>query len=444
MQMLLEYLSRNFMTLILLAGLIVILSANSETKIKGVEYIRYILALVFILTLCIFTEYWCNLYQKPVWILYVKAAVYYIINPLMVLLELYLVAPVKHRILLSLPFAVNAAVSLIDLSGTNLIYGYTKTHDFLSGPLNCIPALAVCFYILLLLIYSLRFLGDGDRSKGLIVIFMSLTTVFTVYLKYIGFVTDYTTEVTAAEILIYYFYLAAIHQSKVQEQLYNRELELGKNRQELEQSKVQLLLAQIQPHFIYNSLMALQSKCMDNPEVYKGIQDFGKYLRSNFTAMTNNDLIPFTDELKSIRAYVSLERLNYRDRMRVEYDIEIDQFMVPALSVEPLVENAIRYGIGTYQRGGLVQVIVRDEPDCIEIEVRDDRSGGYRLTKQQKKRKSIGLANVRLRLKATDMGTLTLTQDEDGTSAVIRLKYVEVREEELKEEEDHEDADNYD
>ena len=201
--------------------------------------------------------------------------------------------------------------------------------------------------------------------------------------------------------------------------------ELEKSKQELEQSKVRLLVAQIQPHFIYNSIMALQSKCTDNPVAYNGIESFGNYLRSNFTAMTGSEMIPFEEELKCIKAYLDLERLNYGEKLKVEYDIEIDRFLLPALCVEPLVENAVRYGIGTYKKGGTVKITVRDEPEYIEIEVKDDGSGGNKLTEQQTKRKSIGLENVRLRLKASGMGSFSISQDETGTSAVVRLKYME-------------------
>lgn len=202
--------------------------------------------------------------------------------------------------------------------------------------------------------------------------------------------------------------------------------ELEKSKQELEQSKVRLLVAQIQPHFIYNSLMALQAKSIDNPVVYEGIKNFGNYLRSNFTAMADNELISFEDELKCIRAYLRLEELNFGDKMKVKYDLELNRFMLPALCIEPLVENAVRYGIGTYSKGGTVQIIVRDEEDYIEIEVKDDGSGGNKLTDAQKNRKSIGLENVRLRLKASGMGELMLSQDETGTSAIVRLKYMGV------------------
>lgn len=212
---------------------------------------------------------------------------------------------------------------------------------------------------------------------------------------------------------------------KARVELIQKQLEIEQNKQELQENKIRLLVAQIQPHFIFNSLMALQAKSIDNPELYNGINSFGRYLRANFEAMTDNMLIPFSDELKNIRAYVRLEMMNYGEKLRVEYDIEIDRFMLPAFCVEPLVENAVRYGVGTYEKGGLVQIIVHDEPECILIEVRDDGSGGNKLTDAQEGRKSIGLENVRLRLKALDMGELTVTQDESGTAAVIRLKYME-------------------
>ena len=240
--------------------------------------------------------------------------------------------------------------------------------------------------------------------------------------------------VTLSALLIYMIYERnkteitvqnAYELEKTRVELIEKQLVIEQNKQELQENKIRLLVAQIQPHFIFNSLMALQAKCTDNPELYNGINSFGKYLRANFEAMTDNDLIPFTDELKNIKPYVQLEMMNYGDKLRVEYDIELDQFMLPAFCVEPLVENAIRYGVGTYEKDGLVQIMVRDEPDCIQIEVKDDGSGGNRLTDAQEGRKSIGLENVRLRLKALDMGELSVSQDESGTSAVIRLKYLE-------------------
>lgn len=258
--------------------------------------------------------------------------------------------------------------------------------------------------------------------------FLKKIIITAVSLPLIGLIGSFFIDVSLNNIMVAVMALVlfVLYERNKTEVNVRNAYELEKSKQELEQSKVRLLVAQIQPHFIYNSLMALQARSIDNPVVYEGIKNFGDYLRSNFTAIKDNELISFEDELKCIKAYLQLEHLNFGDKMKVEYDLELNRFMLPALCVEPLVENAVRYGIGTYEEGGTVKIIVRDETDYIEIEVKDDGSGRNKLTDVQKNRKSIGLENVRLRLKASGMGELILSQDETGTSAIVRLKYIEV------------------
>ena len=415
MRILLGYIEQSYVTLMLLSGLLVILFANRQVKIKGLQYIQAIIGIVFVLTICEYIESWCDAYGKPIWILYMKAAVTYALHPLLIILELYLIAQVKHKFLLLLPYFLDLAVIVTDLFGANLIYGYNLDHSFKSGRLHFLPAIILCFYLFLLMKYSLNFVRKKDYTKALIVSFIVASAFITIFLEFYGIIVNHTTEIAAIEILIYYFYLAAIYHSKLQDELHKSEIQNVRQ-------KNKLLVAQIQPHFIYNSLMALQSKSVDNPVLYHGIQNFGKYLRANFEAMTDDILIPFKDELKNIKAYIALECINYGEKLNVEYDIEIEDFMLPALSVEPLVENAIRYGIGTYEKGGLIEIIVRKEPDHIHIEVRDDGTGGNKLTEAQNKRKGIGIENVKLRLDALKIGTLSITQDNNGTRAVIWLQ----------------------
>ena len=155
MNMLLEYIGQSYITLILLAGLIVILLANRRTKIEGVNLVWVMIGLIFLLTLCSYAESWCYENNKPVWIRYVKSSIFYSVNPLLILLELYLIAPIRHKLLMSLPYAVNTIIAVIDLTGTNLIYGYTEDNIFLPGKLHILPALVICFYILLLTEYSI-------------------------------------------------------------------------------------------------------------------------------------------------------------------------------------------------------------------------------------------------------------------------------------------------
>ena len=418
MTVLMEYIRQNYLTLMLLIALIVIRFSTRRIKTQGLNYIGLITGLVFAVTVLEYLEEWCITYEKPVWIMYIKSAFTYNIYPLLLVLELMLVTPIKNKVLLLIPYFINASLVISDLFGMHYIYGYSNEHAFQSGNLHFVPVIVLLFYILLLLKSSLTFLRKEERIKGLIILFMSLSTIMTTFLEYSNIVTSHTAEIAALDILVYYFYLTAIHHNSVQEQYHKTELSL-------ERQKVRLLMAQIQPHFIYNSLMALQAKSIDNPELYHGIESFGKYLRANFEVMTEDILVPFRDELKNIRAYVDLEHMNYGNKLVIKYDIEMEDFMLPALTVEPLVENAIRYGVGTYEQGGKVEIIVRDEWDYIEIEVKDDGSGGNKLTDAQKKRKGIGIENVKLRLNALNMGSLHISQDESGTSAVIHLKWRE-------------------
>ncbi|MCR4645309.1 MAG: histidine kinase [Oscillospiraceae bacterium] len=205
-----------------------------------------------------------------------------------------------------------------------------------------------------------------------------------------------------------------------------RELEeskrrLTESRLQLEQSKNQTLMAQIQPHFINNSLMALCARCAKYPEIYEDLTNFSKYLRSHFDALGDTKTIPFEQEMLNIEAYLTLEQQNYKERLQVEYEIECDDFMIPALSVQPLVENAVRHGIGTYDKGGTVQINSYRKDGKIIIEVIDDGSGKSNITPQQSKRKGIGVENVRARLASMSNGVLDIITSDQGTTARITI-----------------------
>ncbi|MBR5090958.1 MAG: histidine kinase [Ruminiclostridium sp.] len=197
--------------------------------------------------------------------------------------------------------------------------------------------------------------------------------------------------------------------------------ELAESKLELERSKNAILLAQIQPHFITNSLMALRARCKDNPEVYESLTNFSRYLRSNFEALGETSIIPFENEMQNIEAYLSLEKDNFGDRLNIVYDISFDRFLVPALSVQPLVENAVRHGVGTYDKGGTVRIRTFQSGGNVVIEVIDDGSGISSITAKQKTRKGIGIENVRSRLAGMDCGTLDIISTENGTTARITL-----------------------
>lgn len=419
---LLEYLSQSYVTLILLASLLVILITNRGAKLEGTEYVRALMVLIFCLTLCEYLEYWCDTYNKAPYLLYVKTTLTYWLQPVIVLLELMLIMQIdkKRKLLLMLPQAVLMVLTFLDLFDLHIVY-YFVGHSFAGGPLRALPLLVLAFYVIVLAVYSLRLFGTPEHEKGAIVVFMAGSAVLTMLAEYTDFAAGYGEEISAIEVLIYYFYLAAIEHDKTQHRLYESQLTL-------KQRENELLMAQIQPHFIYNSLMAIRAQCIDDPPVYESIGSFSRYLRANFESVGSTRLITFAQEMRNIEAYLSLEKLNFGGRLRIEYDIECDDFMIPALSVEPLVENAVRHGIGTHEEGGVVRISVREEDGGITIEVADKGLGKGTLTAQQEKRRGIGLENVRARLTAMCSGELAVTISETGTIARIVLHDVQTEE----------------
>lgn len=171
--------------------------------------------------------------------------------------------------------------------------------------------------------------------------------------------------------------------------------------------------------------MALRSRCSDYPEIYESITNFSRYLRSNFEALGDKRLILFEQEMYNIEAYLALEQDNFGDRLQVEYDIDSDDFMIPALSVQPLVENAVRHGVATYDNGGTVQINAHRTDEKVIIEVIDNGLGRSNITQQQERRKGIGIENVCARIHSLSNGELEIIRGEHGTTARITIDDVQ-------------------
>ncbi|MBQ7491777.1 MAG: histidine kinase [Clostridia bacterium] len=183
-----------------------------------------------------------------------------------------------------------------------------------------------------------------------------------------------------------------------------KEQELEKLENELRMSRIRNSTSQMQPHFLYNALGSIQEVLLEDPQYASElIEDFTIHLRSCIRAMNSDAPLPFSMELDNIRAYVNIERMRFGERLKVRYEIEADDFLIVPLSIQPLVENAIRHGI--YQRGaagGTVVLRTRDAGDAWRVEVEDNGVGfdicAYRRETESGKRDSTGLKNIIFRL----------------------------------------------
>ncbi|MEG1570121.1 MAG: histidine kinase, partial [Clostridia bacterium] len=116
---------------------------------------------------------------------------------------------------------------------------------------------------------------------------------------------------------------------------------------ELVKSQTTIMLSQIQPHFLYNALSAIAQMCETKPaSAKKATIAFSEYLRNNMQSLKTNRLVPFEEELRHLANYLMLEQMRFGEELQIVYHIEATDFRLPPLTVQPLVENAVKYGVG--------------------------------------------------------------------------------------------------
>ena len=196
-----------------------------------------------------------------------------------------------------------------------------------------------------------------------------------------------------------------------------------RQKSELTNAHITTMLSQIQPHFLYNILASINNLCQGNPAAREAILTFSDYLRGNMDSLNDNKLIPFEKELEHTRQYLWLEELRFEKRLRVVYEIEAADFLLPALTLQPLVENAVRHGVTKKEGGGTIALRTEQSPHHIRITIRDDGVGFDPGTPPPADGRShIGIGSVRSRLASMCGGTLTVESTPgEGTTACIQL-----------------------
>lgn len=193
---------------------------------------------------------------------------------------------------------------------------------------------------------------------------------------------------------------------------------------EINDMKIQIVLSQIQPHFLYNTLNTITYLCDTNASAAKkALGDFSRYLRGNLNSLTGQSLIPFDRELEHVELYLSLEKLRMGEELNVVYDISDNGFMLPPLTLQPLVENAVEHGLAKADNGGTLVIRTRRTETEHEIMILDDGVGfDVRSYMEEGNKKSVGIENVRKRLWSQSQAMLAISSEpEKGTRVVIRI-----------------------
>lgn len=203
---------------------------------------------------------------------------------------------------------------------------------------------------------------------------------------------------------------------------YINAIELSEKNLELENTKIKVTMSQIRPHFLYNVLSSIMAIKGNPKETKDAIADFSNYLRKNLDSVNLNTSIPFTNELNHVKLYVRLEKLRFEDEVNVEYDIKYDNFEIPALCLQMLVENAIKHGISCKRGGGTVKVSTRKYKDEYLVTVKDDGIGFDTTKPLSEDRSHIGLDSIDKRLKYMINGSLSIDSKLGvGTKATIHI-----------------------
>ena len=305
-----------------------------------------------------------------------------------------------------------AAVSLLN----GMLFGFDAAGNYHDGPWYWIVEMVDLGTLLLdvgMVIYYWRVLGCRGTLS---LLSFSVLPLLAMLAMPDWYPTPLYMATTLSIILIYILF-----HSELSLQLAKKERLLRENERQLAESRIATMLSQIQPHFIYNTLGTIEYLCKHQPQTAaRLVHDFSLYLRGNFSELDNPNPILLSREMEHVRHYIDIEKVRFRD-MEIRLELHSSDFLLPALSVQPLVENAVKHGLMGLASGGTITVssYETDEQYCVSVV---DDGIGFDTAVPVEADKHVGIRNIRGRLQALCGGTLTVTSSPGkGTKALITI-----------------------
>ena len=191
-----------------------------------------------------------------------------------------------------------------------------------------------------------------------------------------------------------------------------------RQQREIAHQRASIMVLQMRPHFIFNTMMSIYYLCaQDSKKAQQVTLDFTSYLRKNFSAIASENTIPFANELEHTRAYLAVEQVQFEDGLFVEYDTPHTRFRVPPLTLQPIVENAVKHGMDPDSAPLRICIRTRETDAGHEITV-EDNGPGFVQTNMDESEPHIALANIQQRLEIMCGGKLTVMPREGGGTVV--------------------------
>ena len=401
-----------FLMLFLLAGLT--FAVCSDPYIRR----RHRNTLLVIITLCVslivqnYVEY--LLATGPLrWLERTLAAIYgYTVRPVVIVLFFSIVAPKKRFVPAWILVGLNGCVYCTALF-SRVCFWIGENNHFHSGPLRNTCLIVSALLLAYLMYLSVQALRNADKREIANPVLIVLAILAATWADYNmpgneGQPVSYLTVAMTISCVLYYIWLHMQFVREHEEDLKARQ-------------RIQIMMSQIKPHFLFNALSTIQVLCHLDPDKAANVTNqFSVYLRQNLDSLGQPGLIPFWKELEHTKAYASIEEVRFCN-IRVEYLIQDSEFSLPPLTLQPMVENAIRHGVRIREEG-VVWVSVRKTEGCHEIEVRDNGAGFDVKKLEEMDDTHIGIRNVRQRVESMCGGTLTIESRIDGgTTVLIRI-----------------------
>ncbi len=380
--------------------------------------------LVMVLTLCIllFSEYGTYIYNgRPDYYRLVEILNYYVYGLLIVLLLIHWIylkqqkdiedsAYEKAETVYYFCFFAGMAMLAANVFTGWLFHIERASGLYVSGDLNFLS----CIFPLIMLFinaYCARFVYHDRKRRNI----MYLYTVMCISALMMQVIT-----LDAVSLCIMFLFVTfLIHGGFYVE----RGEEITRKDTEIVEQNVTMMISQIQPYFLYSSLTAIGKMEGNPPETTKAIADFSKYLRSNLSTISQSSTIPFSKEMEHVQTYVDLEKLRFKDKLNVVYTITDTDFDIPPLTLQMLVENAIKHGITQQERGGTVTIITNEDEHSHRITVTDDGVGfDTSVPPSDESRSHVGILNITERLRELLDGKLEISSEVGrGTVAVVTI-----------------------
>ena len=199
--------------------------------------------------------------------------------------------------------------------------------------------------------------------------------------------------------------------------------EMAEKEKEMCDMRIAMTVSQIGPHFIFNTLSSIQYMCRKNPQMAEEtVKEFTTYLRGNIDSLTNPKNITFAKELEHVKSYLAIEQKRFGARVQVVYDIRETDFEIPALSLQVLVENAVKHGICKKPEGGTVTIRTERREQNILLTVQDTGVGFDPTKKKTDDKIHAGIENIQTRLKNMCGGKMEICSTPgEGTIVVLTL-----------------------